>query len=233
MLYSVGQGQLRDAASGHESISSVETAVFVTACRHDLEVPGHVHVSRLDHTEHLGANLIVYHNRPRANASTAESIHSITRTRHDNTDMWKTEEEGLKQALDLHDFKTLAFGGARRDKEKSRAKERVFSIRTDAHRWDPRNQRPELWRLYNGRIHKGESIRAFPLSNWTELDVWKYIEERETSRSFRSTSPGERPVVERDGCLIMVVDERLSQRSPGDKVISVESCVSARLAAIP
>ncbi len=121
-----------------------------------------------------------------------------------HTDLWKTQ--GLKQALDQHRF-DLAFGGARRDEEKSRAKERVFSFRTAQHRWDPKNQRPELWRLYNARHRPGESIRVFPLSNWTELDVWRYIAQ-EKIPVVPLYFAAERPVVERDGQLIMVDDER-------------------------
>jgi sulfate adenylyltransferase subunit 2 len=122
-----------------------------------------------------------------------------------HTDLWKTE--GLKQALEKHGF-DLAFGGARRDEEKSRAKERVFSVRTAQHRWDPKAQRPELWHLYNGRTRVGESIRAFPLSNWTELDVWHYIR-RERIPVVPLYFAAERPVVERDGALIMVDDDRM------------------------
>jgi sulfate adenylyltransferase subunit 2 len=122
-----------------------------------------------------------------------------------HTDLWKTQ--GLRQALDEHRF-DLAFGGARRDEEASRAKERVFSFRTSAHRWDPKNQRPELWRLYNARTHPGESIRVFPLSNWTELDVWRYIQ-REAIPIVPLYFAAERPVVHRDGALIMVDDDRL------------------------
>ncbi|MNN16765.1 Sulfate adenylyltransferase subunit 2 [compost metagenome] len=128
-----------------------------------------------------------------------------------HTDVWKTQ--GLKQALDHYGF-DAAFGGARRDEEKSRAKERVFSVRTAQHRWDPKMQRPELWRQYNTRKRKGESLRVFPLSNWTELDIWQYI--------YLNDIPivplylaKERPVVERDGTLIMVDDERLPLR-PGE-----------------
>jgi sulfate adenylyltransferase subunit 2 len=122
-----------------------------------------------------------------------------------HTDLWKTE--GLKQALDGHGF-DLAFGGARRDEEKSRAKERVFSIRSAQHRWDPKAQRPELWRLYNARTRPGESIRVFPLSNWTELDVWQYIHLEEIPIvPLYLAAP--RPVVERDGALIMVDDDRM------------------------
>lgn len=122
-----------------------------------------------------------------------------------HTDMWKTE--GLKQALDLHRF-DLAFGGARRDEEKSRAKERVFSIRSAQHRWDPKQQRPELWRLYNARKSPGETVRVFPLSNWTELDVWQYIH-REQIPIVPLYFAAPRPVVERDGTLIMVDDDRM------------------------
>ncbi len=129
-----------------------------------------------------------------------------------HTDMWKTE--GLKQALDHWGF-DCAFGGARRDEEKSRAKERVFSIRSAQHRWDPKQQRPELWRLYNVRRNKGESIRVFPLSNWTELDVWLYIH-REQLPIVPLYLSAVRPVVERDGTLIMVDDDRMPLR-PGEE----------------
>jgi sulfate adenylyltransferase subunit 2 len=120
--------------------------------------------------------------------------------------MWKTE--GLKQALDHYAF-DAAFGGARRDEEKSRAKERIFSIRSAQHRWDPKQQRPELWRTYNVRRNHGESMRVFPLSNWTELDVWQYIY-REQIAIVPLYLAGERPVVERDGVLIMVDDDRMT-----------------------
>ena len=121
-----------------------------------------------------------------------------------HTDMWKTE--GLKQALDKHGF-DAAFGGARRDEEASRAKERVFSFRTAQHRWDPKAQRPELWSLYNARTAAGESIRVFPLSNWTELDIWQYIlQERIEIVSLYFAAP--RPTVERDGLILMVDDNR-------------------------
>ncbi|MGZ6793373.1 MAG: sulfate adenylyltransferase subunit CysD [Mycobacteriales bacterium] len=121
-----------------------------------------------------------------------------------HTDIWKTE--GLKQALTAGGF-DLAFGGARRDEEKSRAKERIFSVRTRDHRWDPKQQRPELWRLYNARVHQGESVRVFPLSNWTELDVWQYIAQQGIE-IVPLYFAAERPVVERDGTLIMVDDDR-------------------------
>ena len=121
-----------------------------------------------------------------------------------HTDMWKTE--GLKQALDMHGF-DAAFGGARRDEEKSRAKERVFSFRMASHRWEPKNQRPELWNLYNTRKAKGETIRVFPMSNWTELDIWQYIH-LENIEIVPLYFAAPRPTVERDGLLLMVDDER-------------------------
>ena len=129
------------------------------------------------------------------------------------TDIMKTE--GLKQALDRYKF-DAAFGGARRDEEKSRAKERIFSFRSTNHRWDPKDQRPELWNLYNTRIKPGESIRVFPISNWTELDVWQYIH-LENIPIVPLYYAAVRPVVERDGMLIMVDDERLDLK-PGEKV---------------
>jgi len=125
-----------------------------------------------------------------------------------HTDMWKTE--GLKQALDLHGF-DAAFGGARRDEEKSRAKERVFSFRSANHRWDPKNQRPELWRLYNARKARGESIRVFPISNWTELDIWQYIHLNDIP-IVPLYYAAKRPTVERDGLLLMVDDDRFPLR---------------------
>jgi sulfate adenylyltransferase subunit 2 len=123
-----------------------------------------------------------------------------------HTDVWKTQ--GLKQALDEYGF-DLAFGGARRDEEKSRAKERVFSFRSAQHHWDPKNQRPELWRLYNARKNRGESIRVFPLSNWTELDIWQYIaEENIPVVPLYFAQP--RPVVIRNGAMIVVDDDRMA-----------------------
>ncbi|MXO74867.1 sulfate adenylyltransferase subunit CysD [Altererythrobacter aerius] len=132
-----------------------------------------------------------------------------------HTDLWKTE--GLKQALDKYGF-DAAFGGARRDEEKSRAKERIFSFRTASHGWDPKNQRPELWNLYNARKKKGESIRVFPLSNWTELDIWQYImaEGIEIVPLYLSAP---RPTVERDGMLLMVDDERFPLE-PGETPVT-------------
>ena len=128
-----------------------------------------------------------------------------------HTDMWKTE--GLKQALTKYNF-DVAFGGARRDEEKSRAKERVFSFRSANHRWDPKNQRPELWKLYNTRKAKGESIRVFPISNWTELDIWQYVH-LENIDIVPLYFSAKRPVVERNGLLIMVDDDRMPL-NPGE-----------------
>ena len=140
-----------------------------------------------------------------------KNINPFTHGSAIHTDIMKTE--GLKQALDQYGF-DAAFGGARRDEEKARAKERVFSFRSAQHRWDPKNQRPELWKLYNARKHKGESIRVFPLSNWTELDIWQYIY-LENVPIVPLYLSAERPVVERDGTLIMVDDERMPLK-PGE-----------------
>jgi sulfate adenylyltransferase subunit 2 len=151
-----------------------------------------------------GMELIVYQN-PEARKL---GINPFDHGSSLHTDMWKTQ--GLKQALDLHKF-DVAFGGARRDEEKSRAKERVFSFRSASHRWDPKNQRPELWNLYNTRKAKGESIRVFPISNWTELDIWQYIHlERIPIVPLYFAAP--RPTVERDGLLLMVDDDRFPLR---------------------
>ena len=149
----------------------------------------------------LGAQLLVYQNPECLRLGINPFDHGSAI----HTDMWKTQ--GLKQALELYGF-DLAFGGARRDEEKSRAKERVFSIRSAQHRWDPKQQRPELWRLYNARKAPGESVRVFPLSNWTELDVWQYIH-LERIPIVPLYFAAARPVVERDGTLIMVDDERM------------------------
>jgi sulfate adenylyltransferase subunit 2 len=149
----------------------------------------------------LGVDLIVHTNQE----GLARGIGPITHGSEVHTDVMKTQ--ALRQALDAHGF-NAAFGGARRDEEKSRAKERVFSLRNGQHRWDPKRQRPEPWRLYNGRTRRGESVRVFPLSNWTELDVWLYIhQEHIPVVPLYFAAP--RPVVERDGMLIMVDDERL------------------------
>lgn len=163
-----------------------------------------------------GMELLVHHN-PEAQARGINpfdhgSLH---------TDLWKTE--GLKQALDKYGF-DAAFGGARRDEEKSRAKERVFSFRSANHRWDPKAQRPELWHLYNARKAKGESIRVFPLSNWTELDIWQYIL-REKIEIVPLYFAAPRPTVERDGMLLMVDDDRF-RLLPGE--VPVERSIRFR-----
>ncbi|WP_333689267.1 sulfate adenylyltransferase subunit CysD, partial [Methylococcus capsulatus] len=151
--------------------------------------------------QELGLDLIIHVNEEGVRQGINPFVHGSKK----HTDIMKTE--GLKQALDKYRF-DAAFGGARRDEEKSRAKERVYSFRDRHHRWDPKNQRPELWNLYNGKINKGESIRVFPLSNWTELDVWQYIY-LEDIPIVPLYFAAERPVVERDGMLIMVDDERM------------------------
>ncbi len=151
-----------------------------------------------------GMELIV-HTNPEGKAA---NINPFDHGSAKYTDVMKTE--ALKQALNKYKF-DAAFGGARRDEEKSRAKERVYSFRDKNHRWDPKNQRPELWDTYNGKVEKGESIRVFPLSNWTELDIWQYIylENIEIAPLYYAA---ERPVVDRDGTLIMVDDERMPLR---------------------
>jgi len=149
----------------------------------------------------LGMDLIVHVNPD----GLAQGINPFTHGSQVHTDVMKTQ--GLKQALDKYGF-DVAFGGARRDEEKSRAKERIFSFRSVQHRWDPKNQRPELWSLYNTRKQKGESIRVFPISNWTELDVWQYIH-LESIPIVPLYFSDRRPVVNRDGALIMVDDDRM------------------------
>jgi sulfate adenylyltransferase subunit 2 len=150
-----------------------------------------------------GMELLVYHNQEAMDRGINPFDHGPL-----HTDMWKTE--GLKKALDHYGF-DAAFGGARRDEEKSRAKERIFSFRTATHGWDPKNQRPELWNLYNARKAKGESIRIFPISNWTELDIWQYIHLNDIEIVPLYLS-AKRPTVERDGMLLMVDDDRFPLR---------------------
>jgi sulfate adenylyltransferase subunit 2 len=149
----------------------------------------------------LGWDLIVHINEE----GVKQGVGPFTHGSKVHTDIMKTE--ALIQALNKHKF-DAAFGGARRDEEKSRAKERVYSFRSKTHEWDPKNQRPELWNIYNGRVHKGESIRVFPLSNWTELDIWQYIH-LEKIPIVPLYFAAERPIVERDGALIMVDDDRM------------------------
>ena len=158
--------------------------------------------------ERLGMELVVHHNPD----CLARDINPFDHGSALHTDLWKTE--GLKQLLDEKKY-DLCFGGARRDEEKSRAKERVFSIRSPQHQWDPKRQRPELWQLYNGRRSPGESIRVFPLSNWTELDLWQYIH-LENVPLVSLYFAKERPVVERDGALIVIDDDRF-RFEPGEE----------------
>jgi sulfate adenylyltransferase subunit 2 len=158
--------------------------------------------------EQLGVDLLVHQNPD----CLAQDVNPFTHGSAVHTDLWKTE--GLKQALEKYSF-DLAFGGARRDEEKSRAKERIYSVRTAQHRWDPKQQRPELWSICNARKQPGESIRVFPLSNWTELDVWQYIYLQDIPVvPLYFAAP--RPVVERDGTLIMVDDDRMPL-APGEE----------------
>jgi len=158
-------------------------------------------------TDRYGVTVLVHHN-PEAMAM---GINPFDHGSEIHTDLWRTQ--GLKQALNVHGF-DAAFGGGRRDEEKSRAKERIFSFRTAQHRWDPKNQRPELWRLYNGRKMKGESIRVFPISNWTELDIWQYIHLQQIP-IVPLYLAAKRPMVERDGMLILVDDDRMKLH-PGE-----------------
>ena len=157
-----------------------------------------------------GLTMLVHVNRE----GLAQGVGPFTHGSAVHTDVMKTQ--ALKQALDGHGF-DAAFGGARRDEEKSRAKERIFSFRSAQHRWDPKRQRPELWRVYNARKQKGETLRVFPMSNWTELDVWQYIH-LEQIPLVSLYLAAERPVVERDGTLIMVDDERLPL-APGERPV--------------
>ena len=151
---------------------------------------------------------LLVHRNPEAEA---DGINPFDHGANVHTDLWKTQ--GLKQALDAGRY-DAAFGGARRDEEKSRAKERIVSVRTAAHGWDPKRQRPELWSLYNTRLGDGESVRVFPLSNWTELDVWRYIQ-RESIALPSLYFAAERPVIERNGALLMLDDDRMPLR-PGE-----------------
>src|SRR5690554_1118056 len=156
-----------------------------------------------------GMELLIYHNPEAKERGINPFEHGGL-----HTDMWKTQ--GLKQALDKYGF-DAAFGGARRDEEKSRAKERIFSFRSASHRWDPKNQRPELWKLYNTRKSKGESIRVFPLSNWIELDIWQYIH-LENIEIVPLYFSARRPTVKRDGMILMIDDERF-QFEEGEKPV--------------
>ncbi|TNE86359.1 MAG: sulfate adenylyltransferase subunit CysD [Deltaproteobacteria bacterium] len=165
---------------------------------------------RKQYTDDNGIDLLVHINPE----GIEQDINPFDHGSAHHTNVMKTQ--GLKQALDKYGF-DAAFGGARRDEERSRAKERIFSFRDSHHQWDPKNQRPELWNMYNTRIRKGESVRVFPLSNWTELDVWLYVL-RENIPIVPLYLAAERPVVERDGTWIMVDDERMRLR-PGEKPV--------------
>jgi sulfate adenylyltransferase subunit 2 len=163
---------------------------------------------RDEYTKKLGVDLIVYINQAGVDAGIGPFTHGSSK----HTDVMKTE--GLKQALDKYQFNAV-FGGARRDEEKSRAKERVYSFRDKNHHWDPKNQRPELWNIYNSELNKGEEIRVFPLSNWTELDIWQYIH-LESIPIVPLYYAAERPIVWRDGIMVLVDDDRIPME-PGEE----------------
>jgi sulfate adenylyltransferase subunit 2 len=207
MLYSIGKDS---AAMLHVALKAFYPAPLPFPLLHvdTLWKFQAMYKLRAEMTQKYNLQLLVYTNPD----GVAQGINPFTHGSAIHTDVMKTQ--ALKQALDQYGF-NAAFGGGRRDEEKSRAKERVFSFRSQQHRWDPKNQRPELWSLYNTRMHKGESIRVFPMSNWTELDIWQYI--------YLNDLPivplyfaAERPVVERDGTLIMVDDDRMPL-FPGEK----------------
>jgi sulfate adenylyltransferase subunit 2 len=207
MLYSIGKDS---AAMLHVALKAFYPAPLPFPLLHvdTLWKFQAMYKLRAEMTQKYNLELLVYTNPD----GVAQGINPFTHGSAIHTDVMKTQ--ALKQALDKYGF-NAAFGGGRRDEEKSRAKERVFSFRSAQHRWDPKNQRPELWSLYNTRMHKGESIRVFPMSNWTELDIWQYI--------YLNDLPivplyfaAERPVVERDGTLIMVDDDRMPL-FPGEK----------------
>ena len=200
MLYSIGKDSSVMLHLAMKAFYPGEAAVPAAARRHHLEIPGDDRVPRRDR-EASGTRSPRSHQR----RGLKMGINPFTHGSTVHTDVMKTQ--ALKQALDIYGF-DCAFGGARRDEERSRAKERVFSIRSARHQWDPRQQRPELWRLYNTRKRKGESLRVFPLSNWTELDVWHYIHlENIPVVPLYFAKP--RPVVRRDGAWILVDDDRM------------------------
>ena len=219
MLYSVGKDSAVMLHLARKAFYPSPPPFPLLACRHHLEVQGDVRNARPDGRRKRNEP-DVYHN-PEALAR------GINPFDHGplHTDMWKTE--GLKQALDKYQF-DAAFGGARRDEEKSRAKERVFSFRSASHRWDPKNQRPELWNLYNAKKAKGESIRVFPISNWTELDIWQYIH-RNDIPIVPLYFAAKRPTVERDGLILMVDDERFPLREGEVPVERLDPLPHARL----
>ncbi len=200
LLYSIGKDSSVLLHLARKAFHPAPAAVSAAPRRHHLEVQGHVRAPRAHGPRSRHARLIVHTNAEGLAAGVTPFTHGSSYY----TDVMKTE--ALRQALDAHRFDVI-FGGARRDEEASRAKERICSFRSQGHRWDPKAQRPELWAIYNLRIHPGESIRVFPLSNWTELDIWRYIE-REPIPIVPLYFAEERPVVDRDGTLIMVDDER-------------------------
>ena len=208
MLYSVGKDS---AVMLHLAIKAFAPSLPPFPLLHvDTTWKFHEMYEFRDRMAHsVGMDLLVYQNPE----CIEKGINPFDHGSAMHTDMWKTE--GLKQAIDKYGF-DLAFGGARRDEEKSRAKERVFSIRSAQHRWDPKQQRPELWHLYNARVRPGESVRVFPLSNWTELDVWQYIH-IEKIPIVPLYLAAMRPVVQRNGTLIMVDDNRMPVQ-PGEVV---------------
>jgi len=207
MLYSIGKDS---AAMLHVALRAFYPATLPFPLLHvdTLWKFKAMYELRSQITQKYNLQLIVHTNPD----GVAQGINPFTHGSAIHTDIMKTQ--ALKQALDLHGF-NAAFGGARRDEEKSRAKERVFSFRSSQHRWDPKNQRPELWSLYNTRMHKNESLRVFPMSNWTELDIWQYIYLHDipiVPLYFAAV----RPVVDRNGTLIMVDDDRMPLH-PGEK----------------
>jgi sulfate adenylyltransferase subunit 2 len=200
MLYSIGKDS---AAMLHVALKAFYPAPLPFPLLHvdTLWKFKAMYKLRAEMTQRYNLQLIVYTNQE----GVEQGINPFTHGSAIHTDVMKTQ--ALKQALDKYGF-DAAFGGGRRDEEKSRAKERVFSFRSQQHRWDPKNQRPELWRLYNTRMHKGESLRVFPMSNWTELDIWQYIYLHDLP-IVPLYFAAERPVVERNGTLIMVDDDRM------------------------
>jgi sulfate adenylyltransferase subunit 2 len=207
MLYSIGKDS---AAMLHVALKAFYPAPLPFPLLHvdTLWKFQAMYKLRAEIAQRYKLQLIVHTNQD----GVAQGVNPFTHGSAVHTDIMKTQ--ALKQALDLHGF-NAAFGGGRRDEEKSRAKERVFSFRSAQHRWDPKNQRPELWSLYNTRMHRGESLRVFPMSNWTELDIWQYIYLHDLP-IVPLYYAAERPVVERDGTLIMVDDDRMPLR-PGEQ----------------
>ena len=202
MLYSIGKDRSVMLHLAHEGVPPGQAAVPAAARRHDVEVPRDVRVPRPHGARSSGSSCSCTSTRRASSAGSTRSTHGSAGPHRRDEDRGRSSRRSTQHGFDA------AFGGARRDEEKSRAKERVFSFRSAQHRWDPKNQRPELWHLYNARKRRGESIRVFPLSNWTELDVWQYIQ-REEIPVVPLYFAAERPVVRRDGTLMMVDDDRM------------------------